>query len=74
MEEFVDPLNQCSGSSIFKIRELAAIALVSIIPKSQEAVENLLSNILNHYDKYNTNQKHGKLLQVVYYISTNSSK
>ena len=65
MEEFVDPLNQCSGSSIFKIRELAAIALVSIIPKSQEAFENLLSNILNHYDKYTTNQKHGKLLQVV---------
>ena len=63
MEEFVDPLNQCSGSSIFKIRELAAIALVSIIPKSQ--VENLLSNILNHYDKYNTNEKHGKLLQVI---------
>ena len=65
MEEFVDPLNQCSGSSIFKIRELAAIALVSIIPKSQEAFENLLFNILNHYDKYNTNQKHGKLLQVI---------
>ena len=73
MEEFVNPLNQCSGSSIFKIRELAAIALVSIIPKSLEAFDNLLSNLC-HYHKYNTNQKHGKLLQVVYYISTNSSK
>ena len=64
--EFEQPLDQCCGSSIFKIRELSAMALVSIIQKSLDAFVGLLSKMYNPH--HNTNQRHGKLLQVWQYV------
>ena len=65
LHEFLSPLNDCRGSSIFKIRELAAKALVSILQKSSDNLEQLASKITPEVcATTTTNQRHGNLLQV----------
>ena len=65
LHEFLSPLNDCCGSSIFKIRELAAKALVSILQKSSDNLEQLASKITPEVcATTTTNQRHGNLLQV----------
>ena len=65
LHEFLSPLDECRGSSIFKIRELAAKALVSILQKTPDNFEKLASKITPEVcAKITTNQRHGNLLQV----------
>ena len=74
LHEFLSPLNECRGSSIFKIRELAAKALVSILQKSLDNFEKLASKITPEVcAKITTNQRHGNLLQVSHNNTPSSS-
>ena len=67
-------MNECRGSSIFKIRELAAKALVSILQKSLDNFEKLASKITPEVcAKITTNQRHGNLLQVSHNNTPSSS-
>ncbi|OZJ04117.1 hypothetical protein BZG36_02864 [Bifiguratus adelaidae] len=66
MKPFVPLVRLCSASVIQKTREMAARALVPLIPSSQ--VVNTSLEILAQCELDNQNQLHGNLLQVQYLL------
>ena len=64
LNEFVKPLDICCGSSILKIRELASLALVSILSKSGLTYEDYLRKWLFEDRMLSHNEGHGRILQV----------
>ena len=74
--EFLEPLQIISGSAILKVRELAALAISSILSKKQGShrfcLEHFVLESLLKDGELSHNQCHGRILQVrkLYFSST----
>ena len=66
--EFLEPLQVISGSAILKVRELAALAISSILSKKQGShrfcLEHFVLESLLKDCELSHNQCHGRILQV----------
>ena len=77
--EFLEPLQVISGSAILKVRELAALAISSILSKKQGShrfcLEHFVLESLLKDCELSHNQCHGRILQVrKLYFSPNAPR
>ncbi|ORZ21579.1 putative death-receptor fusion protein-domain-containing protein [Absidia repens] len=67
MSPFIPLVMSCAGSSIFKTREMAARALVPLIPSTSSLVE-MLGGLLDWGKGLTQNDIHGRLMQVQFLL------